>query len=123
MFQSLIGGALCEFKRNDGLIPLNKQLWSLSFVLVMSGLAFLIQAFLFVLVDITRKWGGRPFFYPGMNSIFLYVGHELFRNTFPFAWTPTAETHGAYLFMNLWATGVWVAISIFLYKKNIFFAL
>jgi heparan-alpha-glucosaminide N-acetyltransferase len=119
----LLGGALCEFKENDGLIPLNKQLWSLSFALVLSGMAFVIQSFLFVIVDILRKWGGRPFFYPGMNSIFLYVGHELFRDTFPFAWTPTSETHGAYLFMNLWGTAVWVAISIFLYKRNVFFAL
>ncbi|XP_044269660.1 heparan-alpha-glucosaminide N-acetyltransferase-like [Tribolium madens] len=119
----LIGGTLCEFKQNDGLIPLNKQLWSLSFTLVLSGMAFFIQAFLFVLVDILRKWGGRPFFYPGMNSLFLYVGHELFRDTFPFAWTPTSETHGAYLLMNLWGTAVWVAISIFLYKRNVFFAL
>lgn len=112
---------MCGFKRDDGPIPLNKQLWSLSFVLVTAGLAFLILAFLFVMVDILRKWGGRPFFYPGMNAIVLYVGHELLRKTFPFAWTPTVDTHSAYLFMNLWGTALWVAIAIYLYKHDTFF--
>lgn len=120
-FQSLLGGILCGFKRNDGPIPLNKQLWSLSFVLVTAGLAFLILAGLFVVVDILKKWGGRPFFYPGMNAIVLYVGHELLRKTFPFAWTPTVDTHSAYLFMNLWGTALWVAIAIYLYKHDTFF--
>ncbi|KAJ8922259.1 hypothetical protein NQ315_004196 [Exocentrus adspersus] len=116
----LVGGALCSFSRDNGPIPMNKQLWSLSFVFVTAGMAFIIQAFLFVIVDILRKWGGRPFFYPGMNAIILYVGHELMKNTFPFAWKPTEETHGTYLFMNLWGTFLWVSVSIFLYKRNIF---
>ncbi|ENN79718.1 hypothetical protein HUJ04_003877 [Dendroctonus ponderosae] len=119
----LIGEILCSFKIDDGPIPLNKQLWSLSFTLVTAGMAFIIHTFLFLIVDIYRKWGGRPFFYPGMNSIVLYVGHELFRNTFPFGWIPTVETHSAYLFMNLWGTGLWVAIAIYLYKHDIFFTI
>ncbi|KAF7283019.1 hypothetical protein GWI33_001576 [Rhynchophorus ferrugineus] len=120
---TLLGAGLCTFSRDDGVIPLNKQLWSLSFALVTGGLAFIIFAFLFVVVDILRKWGGRPFFYPGMNAIFLYVGHELLRNTFPFGWIPTVESHSAYLFMNLWGTALWVAISIYLYKHDIFFTI
>nr|CAH7743930.1 unnamed protein product [Callosobruchus chinensis] len=116
----LIGGALCGFSRDDGPVPLNKQLWSLSFALVTSGMAFIIQGSLFLIVDILRKWGGRPFFYPGMNAIVLYVGHELMRDTFPFGWKPTSRTHATYLFMNLWGTFLWVAIAIFLYKRNIF---
>lgn len=119
----LLGGALSTFSMNNGPIPVNKQLWSLSFVLVTGGMAFVILAFLFIIVDILRKWGGRPFFYPGMNAIFLYVGHELLRNTFPFGWIPTAQTHAAYLFMNLWGTGLWVAISIYLYKHDTFFTI
>ncbi|XP_022915927.1 heparan-alpha-glucosaminide N-acetyltransferase-like [Onthophagus taurus] len=118
---ALIGGILCNFSKNGGAIPINKNLWSLSFVLVLGGMAFIIQAFLYVLVDLQRKWGGRPFFYPGMNPIFLYVGHVIFKNTFPFAWIPNVKSHSAYLGMNLWGTALWVAISIFLYKRNIFF--
>lgn len=121
--QGLIGGILCKFSKNDGFIPINKNLWSLSFVLILGGLAFLIQAFLFVVVDITKKWGGRPCFYPGMNPIVIYVGSEIFKDTFPFGWVPNVGTHGAYLGMNLFGTGLWVAIAIFLYKKNIFLSL
>ncbi|KAJ8972408.1 hypothetical protein NQ317_010332 [Molorchus minor] len=99
----LLGGVLCGFSRDAGPIPINKRLWSLSFTLITAGMAFLIQAFLFVLVDILRKWGGRPFFYPGMNAIFLYLGHELMKNTFPFGWKTTTDTHAMHLFMNLWA--------------------
>lgn len=109
--------------KNHGVIPINKNLWSLSFVLTIGGMAFAIHAFLFVMVDILRKWGGRPLFYPGMNPIFLYVGHELLRNTFPFAWTPVNKTHAAYLSMNLWGMGLWVVISIFLYKQNVFLSI
>ncbi|CAH1179590.1 unnamed protein product [Phaedon cochleariae] len=116
----LIGGILCLFKRDDGPIPLNKQLWSLSFTLVTAGMAFIIQAYLFLLVDILKKWGGRPLFYPGMNAIALYLGHDLLKDTFPFGWKPTEDTHATFLFMNLWGTFLWVAISIYLYKHNIF---
>lgn len=122
-FQGLIGGLLCKFTKNDGPIPLNKNLWSLSFVLVLGGLAFLIQAILFVLVDITRKWGGRPCFYPGMNPLVIYIGSELFKGVFPFGWIPSVKTHAAYLGMNLWGTALWVAIAIFMYKRNIFISL
>ncbi|XP_023026506.2 heparan-alpha-glucosaminide N-acetyltransferase [Leptinotarsa decemlineata] len=116
----ILGGALCNFTRNDGWIPLNKQLWSLSFALVTSGMAFIIQTILFLLVDVLKKWGGRPLFYPGMNAIILYIGHILMMNTFPFGWKPSLITHGTYLFMNLWGTFLWVSIAIFLYKNNMF---
>lgn len=119
--QGLIAGLLCNFSKNDGIIPVNKNLWSLSFALALSSMAFMMECVLYVLVDITRKWGGRPFFYPGMNAILLYIGHDVMRNTFPFAWVPYYKNHREFLAMNLWATFLWVAISIFLYKRNIFF--
>ncbi|KRT86311.1 hypothetical protein AMK59_1496, partial [Oryctes borbonicus] len=37
----IIGGGLCGFSKEDGVIPLNKHLWSLSFVLVTSCFAFI----------------------------------------------------------------------------------
>ncbi|XP_018335503.1 heparan-alpha-glucosaminide N-acetyltransferase [Agrilus planipennis] len=116
----LMGGWLSNFSKNDGVIPVNKNLWSLSFVLVTASFAFFLEAFLFVVVDVTRKWGGRPFFYPGMNALILYIGHVVFKNTFPFSWIPTVATHGAYLGMNLWGTALWVVVAIVMYKRNIF---
>lgn len=123
MLQALIGGVLCKFSKNDGVIPINKNLWSLSFVLVLGGLAFLIHSFLFVIVDIARKWGGRPCFYPGMNPLVIYVGSVIVHRVFPFGWIPQAKTHAAYLAMNLWGTALWVTVAIFMYKRNIFFSL
>ncbi|CAH1098452.1 unnamed protein product [Psylliodes chrysocephalus] len=121
ILSGLLGGILCSFSVNDGSIPLNKKIWSLSFVLVTAGMAFVIQAFLYLFVDILKKWGGRPLFYPGMNPIVLYVGHELMDHTFPFGWKPVDRTHGTFLFMNLWGTFLWFVISIWLYKHDLFF--
>ncbi|XP_057653455.1 heparan-alpha-glucosaminide N-acetyltransferase-like isoform X2 [Diorhabda carinulata] len=118
---ALLGGILCSFSINEGSIPLNKKLWSLSYTFVTAGMAFIIEAGLYLFVDVLKKWGGRPLFYPGMNAIILYVGHELFKNTFPFGWIPTYPTHSTYLFMNLWGTFLWISISIWMYKHNIFF--
>lgn len=115
--------ALSGFSKNNGTIPINKNLWSLSFVLITAGMAFIIEAYLFVVVDILRKWGGRPLFYPGMNPILLFIGHEIFKGTFPFDWIPINKTHAAYLSMNLWGVALWVVISIILYKNNIFLSI
>ena len=119
-FQGIVGASLAGFSKDDGVVPINKNLWSMSFVLTLGGLAFMIQALLFVVVDIKRKWGGRPFFYAGMNPLVLYVGHELLKGIFPFSWTLESQTHAAYLGMSLWGTGLWMVIAIFMYKKNIF---
>jgi heparan-alpha-glucosaminide N-acetyltransferase len=37
-----IAGALCGFSKNDGIIPINKNLWSLSFVIGMAAMAFFL---------------------------------------------------------------------------------
>ncbi|XP_044736049.1 heparan-alpha-glucosaminide N-acetyltransferase-like isoform X2 [Chrysoperla carnea] len=119
IFTGLLGGWLCSFSENKGPIPINKNLWSLSYVLVTSGLAFCGLTIIYILVDITKHWGGRPLFYPGMNSIFIYIGHVLTKNMFPWAWSPKYYTHREFVFMNLWGTFLWVAIAVFLYKKRI----
>nr|CAI5825869.1 unnamed protein product [Callosobruchus analis] len=42
-------------------------------------MAFVIQGSLFLVVDILRKWGGRPFFYPGiLNKLSNYSDYQLF---------------------------------------------
>lgn len=61
----VVGGALCEFSKNGGPIPINKNLWSVSYCLVTAGMAFFIQAVLYFLVDLKMKWGGRPLYYAG----------------------------------------------------------
>uniref|UniRef100_A0A1B0DGT0 Heparan-alpha-glucosaminide N-acetyltransferase catalytic domain-containing protein n=1 Tax=Phlebotomus papatasi TaxID=29031 RepID=A0A1B0DGT0_PHLPP len=73
----IIGGALCEFRKEDGLIPVNKNMWSLSFVLVTSGIAFILLATMYFVVDVRKGiWRGAPLVYAGMNAIIIYVGHQ-----------------------------------------------
>ena len=38
----LIAGGLCGFSKNDGAIPVNKNLWSLSFVIGLASMAFFL---------------------------------------------------------------------------------
>ncbi|XP_021917645.1 heparan-alpha-glucosaminide N-acetyltransferase-like isoform X2 [Zootermopsis nevadensis] len=116
----LIAGILCDFTKNDGVVPVNKNLWSLSFVLGVASTAFLLQSFLYFIVDAKNWWSGSPFHYAGMNSIVLYIGHEVTKNLFPWSWQPYYRSHEEYLAMNLWGTTLWMLIAFVLYKKNVF---
>ncbi len=61
----------------DGLIPINKALWTPSFVLLSTGIACLIIAMLIVLIDIKHyKIWSAPFLVFGINSIafFMFAG-------------------------------------------------
>ena len=81
-------------KENGGLVPLNKNLWSASFVFAMGGTGFLALALLYFIVDVNQWWNGTPFIFVGMNSIIIYVGHETLGDRFPFHWD-AEETHAA----------------------------
>lgn len=57
----------------------------------------------------------------GMNSILVYIGHEVFENYFPFKWKmQDSQSHAEHLTQNLTATTLWVIISYLLYRKKIF---
>ncbi|XP_076460078.1 heparan-alpha-glucosaminide N-acetyltransferase-like isoform X2 [Babylonia areolata] len=115
----LIAGILCKFSKEDGWIPINKNLWSLSFVLALAAMAFFLLAVCYVLIDVYKVWNGAPFYYPGMNPILLYVGHELLAGRFPVGFD-VAATHAAQLAMNLWGTTFWVLVALYLFCKGIF---
>lgn len=59
-------------------LPLNKRIWSPSYVTLTCGLASLLLSLLLCVVD-TRKWTrwSTPFRWFGMNAIVLYVGSEM----------------------------------------------
>lgn len=65
LLQGLIAGILCNFSKNDGIIPVNKNLWSLSFVLALASMAFLLQSVLYLAVDAKCWWSGSPLYYAG----------------------------------------------------------
>lgn len=119
LFLCLIAGALCGFKKDGGTIPLNKNLWSLSFVLCMAGFAFFLLAFCYVTIDVYKVWSGAPFYFPGMNPIVLYMGHEVLHSHFPISWE-VSQYHYSLLSMDLWGTVLWVLVGLVLYKKRIF---
>uniref|UniRef100_A0A8D2D7J8 Heparan-alpha-glucosaminide N-acetyltransferase n=1 Tax=Sciurus vulgaris TaxID=55149 RepID=A0A8D2D7J8_SCIVU len=117
----LISVALTKVSENEGFIPINKNLWSISYVTTLSSFAFFILLVLYPVIDVKGLWTGAPFFYPGMNSILVYVGHEVFENYFPFQWKlEDNQSHKEHLTQNIVATALWVLIAYILYKKKIF---
>ncbi|KAK2567038.1 Heparan-alpha-glucosaminide N-acetyltransferase [Acropora cervicornis] len=50
---------------NEGAIPLNKNLWSVSFIFATGGMAFMLLTFCYLLVDVLGWWSGAPFVFPG----------------------------------------------------------
>ncbi|XP_065842224.1 heparan-alpha-glucosaminide N-acetyltransferase-like [Oscarella lobularis] len=116
-----IGTGLAEGKQNGGLIPINKNLWSLSYVLVMAGTAYLLLSLCYFVIDVKKFWLGGPFVYPGMNSILVYVGHELADGRFPFAYSwPGEANHANQLASSLIGMTLWVIIAYYLYVIDFF---
>jgi predicted acyltransferase len=69
----VIGGYLLSYG-----LPLNKRIWSPSYVLMTCGLASLLQALLMYVIDIQKKSGWPTFFHVfGVNALALYVSSEL----------------------------------------------
>lgn len=114
---------LCGFSLHGG-IPINKNLWSLSFVFLTAGLANLLLATCYFGIDVVHAVTDQfnPFLYPGMNSIILYVGHTIL-HLLPWHWRySTMNSHFLKLSENTWNTLVWVVVSIFLYERKIFYS-
>jgi predicted acyltransferase len=69
----VIGGYLLTYG-----LPLNKRIWSPSYVMMTCGLASLLQAFLMYVIDIQKKSKWTTFFHVfGVNALALYVSSEL----------------------------------------------
>lgn len=114
--------------------PLNKRLWSPSFVLVTCGITSLIFATLIYIIDDSKRtrWSF-PFLVVGVNPLSIYIFSEiaggLFRKlqwttiSFEGIWQPLFGNYGgslayalAFLMFN------WL-IAFFLYKKHIYIKL
>lgn len=59
--------------------PINKSLWSSSYVLWTSGLSFLVFAICFTLIEMKQRvYWSRPFSLLGKNAMLVYILHVLF---------------------------------------------
>ena len=58
----------------DLLFPINKKIWTSSYVLYTSGVALLFLGLIYWLVDILgSKWWTKPFVVYGMNALFVFI--------------------------------------------------
>lgn len=116
--------------------PINKALWTSSYVLFTGGLALQFLALCYWLIDIKgyRRWA-KPFEVFGMNAIALYVGAGLMASLFGEI-RVGGTTLGAWIYENLFASWaspinaslafaiafvvVWEALMWLLYRRKIF---
>ncbi len=93
------------------IFPLNKNLWTSSYVLFTSGLAFLLLVLfeLFIKTGKLRKWM-MPFIIPGSNALTIYIFHILLYyplSVITFRYFPGVQTS----FMNLFS-GIGVSLKL-----------
>jgi len=118
----IAAATLCRGSQNDGWIPVNKNLWSLSFVLALASMAFFTLMVIFYIIDVKHWWSGAPLIFPGMNPIVLFMGHEILEDYFPLRWG-SAKDHEMTLFFSCWGATFWTFVAWRMYKKKIFISL
>ena len=117
--------------------PINKAIWSSSFVLVTTGWATLILAIIYYLIDIKGLFSGTLFKYVGMNAITIYfLSSFISKSMYLIKVGPSSNVH-AYLYETLFnydfisnklssllyalvVVGIYLMLSYFLYKKKLF---
>lgn len=125
----VIGGYLLSFG-----LPVNKRVWSPSYVLVTCGLASLLQAFLMYVIDIQQKSDWATFFRVfGVNALALYVSSELLAiilGNIGFSELVYNGIHAviappkwASLFYALYFVGLNFVLGYILYRKKIYIKL
>jgi len=105
-------------------IPINKKLWSLSFVIVTALAAILVLALLYVLLEMyscLKCLLMRLMISAGRNAIFLYVGHSLITGLLPW-WVPIENpaSHLQLLLRLSWAVFVWLLIAAYMDRKRLY---
>lgn len=120
----------------DMAFPINKALWSSSFVLVTAGWANLVLAVLFFLVELKKVNIGGVFKQLGANAILIYFLSSFTGKLFSLISINGERLH-AYIFQNLFVqkeltleassllyalcvSGFYLLLAMFLYKKKIF---
>ncbi|WP_236974589.1 acyltransferase family protein [Membranihabitans maritimus] len=118
----ILGGIIWNFH-----FPINKHLWSSSFIMVTGGISFLFLALFYQIIDVWgfKKWSF-VFKIIGLNSIFIYLASALidFRYTSNYLFNgffEMAGEDGKRFLLQLSVLLLEVGLLYFLYKKRIFF--
>lgn len=116
--------------------PINKALWSSSFVLVTAGWATLILAIFYYILDVKKIQFGSVFKYVGMNAITIFFLSSFISKIFYM--TPFRDTNiHSFLFKNVFVSTLYedkmaslfyaitvvvfyILVAYFLYRKKIF---
>lgn len=118
-----IAGGLCGFEQFEGPIPINKNLWTLSFVCLMGGWGFLVLGALYAIIDHLKLWDGQPFSVVGMNSILLYLLHEILEGQIPFCGDEChfkVDSHGTRFAAQVGAITTWVLYSYYCHRRKFY---
>lgn len=116
----LLAGALCGFSKNEGILPINKNLWTTSFVFVTAGGGLIMLSITYVIVDVLKIWEGAPFRYMGMNSILIYIGHDILANFFPFSYQTDSTSHARQLQTDLIGVCCWAVLGYYFFRIKFF---
>lgn len=128
--QWVVSGLICGFfglllskgGHSESWIPINKNLWSLTFIFVLSSLAFFNLTILYLLVDVYKVFTGEPWLWLGMNSIVIYCGHDICGGRFPVQFD-VDNTHTKQIAMNFYGSMFWAIVAGILYYNKIFIAI
>ena len=108
---------------SGGWMPVNKNLWTLSYTAMTASSSFAILSLLYYVIDVRGVWSGAPFVALSQQSLGVYVGHTLLAHTAPCQWVLTGDvqrSHLAMLLMNLWGSVFWTLVAIVLTSVGIF---
>ncbi|KAJ0050712.1 hypothetical protein NL108_005107, partial [Boleophthalmus pectinirostris] len=64
LFLGVISAILTRCSKDQGYIPVNKNLWSLSYVTTLACFAFVLLVLIYYIIDVKKWWSGAPFYYP-----------------------------------------------------------
>jgi predicted acyltransferase len=132
-----IGGAMLIIGHVWGIFfPINKALWSSSFVLVTAGWANLIMALIYYFTDVKKIEFGSIFRYAGANAIVLYFLSSFISKLMGMIKVGDTSLHGwlfnkiyvqdfmslqfSSLLYGLSVVGFYVFLAYFLYQRKIF---
>lgn len=106
------------------IIPINKRLWSLTFITITALVAFLLIIVLYIQLDVykcKRSFLLKLLMAAGKNSLFLYIGHSLINNILPL-WFPIGDptSHLQLMLRLAWYTFVWLLIAYQMDRKRIY---